>query len=266
MTIPLASGLRLPSGPAPGGQSWQLCRTMRRLSIGTYNWLTDGRSDLVPNEVAITDYNLLTLRLRHPREVVITRFTNREEPLNGADWEWWFGRPGRWVGVRVEAKKLDSRGRRYVDLRKAVGDPARDQVGLLIEAASRAGLPACYVFYNGEPEDAVVWRQSPCLGSHNWEWGCAVAGAGAVKRVTETPSDLVADLGPLSLPWSHFVCCARTEGLPKHVEQVLVELGEETSPNRDVLPPYARHLIDDGQPVRHPPELAGVMVVRDDAV
>jgi hypothetical protein len=42
---------------------------LRRLSMATYSWLTEGRPDLVPNEVSITDHNLLVLRLRQARAV-----------------------------------------------------------------------------------------------------------------------------------------------------------------------------------------------------
>lgn len=62
MTLPLAPGVHLPSGRAPGGTYWALCRTRRRLSMNTYNWLTQGRPDLVPSETSITDHNLLVLR------------------------------------------------------------------------------------------------------------------------------------------------------------------------------------------------------------
>lgn len=235
--------------------------------MATYSWLTDGRPDLVPNEVSITDHNLLVLRLRHPNQVLVARFTNREEPSNGADWEWWFGRPGRWSGTRVQAKKLDSQGRRYIDLRKTVGDPARDQVDVLRESAWRAGLPACYVLYNGEPADPVRWRVSPCLGLQDWERGCAIAGASRVKQVIDADSDRVADLGPISLPWAHLVCCGDdgTGGLADHVARQLGELGEESPSIRDALPPYARHLLDaDEEPVVPPAELVGLAVIRDD--
>jgi hypothetical protein len=267
MTLPLDPGLRLPSGPAPGGRRWALCRTLRRLSMRTYGWLTDGRPDLVPNEVSITDHNLLVLRLRHPTQVLVARFTNREEPFNGADWEWWFGRPGRWSGMRVQAKKLDSQGRRYIDLRKTVGDPARDQIDVLRDSAGRAGLPACYVFYNGDSADSVAWRASECLGVQDWEWGCAIAGASSVKKVIDTGSDRVTDLGPISLPWAHLVCCggAGTRGLAEHVARQLGVLGEESPSTRDVLPAYAQHLVDpDHARAAPPPELIGVAVIRDE--
>lgn len=264
MSLPLAPGIRLPGGPAPGGQRLELCRTFRRLSMRTYNWLTTGRPDLVPNETSITDFNLLVLRRRHPQELLIHRFTNRQEPLTGGDWEWWFGSPGRWAGTRIQAKKLDAAGRRYLGLDKSVGDPAERQIDILRQSSRRDGLPAAYVFYNGAPETTVKWRASPCLSANDWERGCAIASATNVQQKIDVDSDLVSAIAPISLPWGDLLCCKKAAGLADQVAGQLRSLGEETGAIRDQLPDYVEHLFNpDARTGPVPAEVVGVAVLLD---
>lgn len=252
----------LPPGPAPGGSRSNVCRTFQLCSRDTYVWLTDSRPDLVPNEISVTDRNLMEIRRHHPRQVAIRRFGSREEAGNGADWERWLGRRGDWTGMRVQAKKLDADGARYVQLNHEVGDPPRRQSDLFREAAAVAGLPAVYVLYNGETPSPLGWRRSTCVRDQEWQWGCAVASAGEVLRAG---SDRVGDLAHLALPWADLVCCGAGWDLAHQARHVIEGLGDRTPSRRDVLPDHARALTARDQPGRQGPRaLAGVVVVTDE--
>jgi len=76
---------------------------------------------MVPFETSITDANLYQLWLNHQPEIHIWRYSGTQEKRTGADWEWWIGGGGHWLGARVQAKKLDEMGRRYSTLWKTDG-------------------------------------------------------------------------------------------------------------------------------------------------
>ena len=246
------------------GDLGDLCQTFRYLALDTNRWLTLSRPDLVPNEISITDRNLMLLRLHHPGRVLVRRFAVRDESLNGADWEWWLGSHGRWAGMRVQAKKLDANGDRYVNLRHEVGDPPRRQIDILRRDAQRVGLPAAYVLYNGDSLARASWGPSPCGHQEVRLRGCAIAGAGRVESVLNGGSDRLAEVAPISLPWSDLVCCGGGQDLAAHVGGLMAALGEDAIGRRDVLPPYAQALLS-GEPhtERGVPVLAGVVVVME---
>ena len=105
----------IPGGPVgisgvPYSQT-ALCQSFIALANRTSLWMTYARQpNLVPGETAITDFNLFNLWLQYPNQVRIWRHSARREARSGADWEWWLGGNGAWLGLRVQAKKLDNVG------------------------------------------------------------------------------------------------------------------------------------------------------------
>ncbi|WP_419179043.1 DUF6615 family protein [Prescottella equi] len=70
-----------------------------------------------PGEEALTDINLLKLRLRIPT-LRVKKYDKKAESRNGADWEWWIGssRDKRWIQLRVQAKRSSHAGLHYSSL------------------------------------------------------------------------------------------------------------------------------------------------------
>jgi hypothetical protein len=68
------------------------------------------------NEETIT--NLLMLRLQEitSPHLRVKSFTKKQESRTGADWEWWLGTPGNWVGFRLQAKVINFRSESFEHL------------------------------------------------------------------------------------------------------------------------------------------------------
>lgn len=171
-------------------------------------------------EESITDHNLFALDEAHAA-LTVYKFDSGEEPLNGADFDWWLGSDtAGWTGIRFQAKKLDDGV--YAKLGYRVG--VDRQYDLLIEEALSDGVWPFYCFYNGweggwppaisnaacrngrEPVTLNSPRgRDACTHVSLEHFGCAVAPAQAVRRRhrgarrgrLEFESYL-----PASVPWS----------------------------------------------------------------
>src|ERR1700674_228364 len=104
-----------PGGPA-GSKS--LCATFCQSAIWTWNCLKYARQTGIQlGEESLTDLNLLNIQICHPSEVRTKKFSrNTEGKVTGADWEWWFGSPSGWLGLRIQAKKLNNLSSQYDEL------------------------------------------------------------------------------------------------------------------------------------------------------
>ncbi len=187
--------------------------TWHKVSIGPSRGLTFG-------EESITDHNLFELDRRCPK-VEVYKFNKAEEPMNGADFEWWVGNDGTgWIGIRFQAKKLDDGN--YVELRHRIR--GLRQYDLLLENAWRDNVWAFYCFYNGWecgwPDDVPnaacpkgyvpTWDgvgKSACVHAALQDFGCAIAPAIAVaRRHSGEPRRGHTSLEEylrFSRPWSH---------------------------------------------------------------
>jgi hypothetical protein len=235
-----------------------LCHTFASLAVRTYQWLTGSRiPHMVPFETSITDANLYELWLNHQREVQIWRYSGPREKRTGADWEWWIGGGGHWLGARVQAKKLDDAGRQYTTLWKTDGGVR--QIDTLIGAARAAALPALYCFYNGAAGTPAGWR-SQCANPVPEElFGCAVADAVAVSR----GSDRIEDVSPISIPWSDLVCCDHDLPLGVRAADVVSRLTGQDHSARKTLPTYVRGAVlnELGGNDEHLRTLAGILLI-----
>jgi hypothetical protein len=175
----------------------------------THARLTAGRQHVVElHEETITQDLLLDISTDFPA-ITVTTFTKQREGRNGADWqwEWWFeGR--QWSGLWVQAKRLKRLASDQLgyDLNYKRGN--KRQIDLLIEDASRAGMQAAYVLYNG-----------PDLNIDTFKWGCrrlpARAAFFGVSFVLATVARDLADAGTVDLgtvgghsrPWSCLASC-----------------------------------------------------------
>lgn len=195
-----------------------LIADMDAIAIATWERVSLGPGmGMSLREDGITDENLFRLARDHPA-LVCRKFTSREEPLNGADWEWWIGSDDEgWIALRIQAKKLAAM--RYDELRYRAASQERVQCRVLVEqtesdADGKAVYPF-YCFYNGweEPEGwppDVPWTVG-CAKPANCKtvpdvriFGCALAPANDVLQVIDSsPTSLEAsEVLPLQRPWS----------------------------------------------------------------
>jgi hypothetical protein len=92
----------------------------------TWDFLAEGASyKILPGEETLTDINLIELKRTLPPLIYTEKFTRyREGRDTAADWEWWIGDRDTWLGLRVQAKRLDPYTQRYElfagDRRKAL--------------------------------------------------------------------------------------------------------------------------------------------------
>jgi hypothetical protein len=238
-----------------------LCQSFIGLATHTFHWMTLARQpNLVPGETAVTDFNLFRLWATHPLQVAIWRHSQRRESRSGADWEWWLGGPGGWVGFRVQAKKLDDSGVRYQHLFRSVR--GQRQIDTLIDQARATGITPIYCFYNGLPGVLASWRAS-CSGTLPPQArGCTVASARSVRLLN---SDELAQLAPVSAPWSDLVCCQPGAGLADAAAASATALDGQTVQPAGELPTYVRRAVlgeirglDD-----HLRSLDGIMVIEE---
>jgi len=175
-----------------------------------WNWLkTSMKTGIIISEESITDFVLLELQYRHPYEIITQKYTKRQESQTGCDWEWWFTSGVNWLGLRIQAKKLDSNNLEYPELDK-VNKYGR-QVDLLISNAlqSQPKRVPLYVFYNYWDNSKYTLASWNC-GTYPRDvemLGCGLVDALRIKNVLNTGSKLLKDIAPSMYPWSCLVCC-----------------------------------------------------------
>jgi len=165
------------------------------------------------SEESATDINLLELQMRHPYEVRTQKFTKPTEARIGADWEWWLGSEGYWLGLRAQAKKIDSQNLRYpyLDHRSRHGR----QIELLI-SNSLAGNPPTipiYILYNywdsGRFDPPWLCPTYPKIPQM---LGCGLCEAVAIKSIVDRGRNELKDIAQMMYPWSCLICCAGFSG------------------------------------------------------
>ncbi len=247
-----------------------LCATLTWLSTRTWRALELGTQHIVPwHEPTITQVNLLDLAIRHPTEVRVFPYSTRiEGNQTGADWEWWIGRSGSWIGLRVQAKKLDTPSLRYPELAKVTY--RRPQVDRLINDAVQNKRHPIYCFYNyWNPVFAVPWNcrsfaPDPAL------LGCAIADAYPIQSLVRGKRDALGDVLPLCLPWSCIACCPG--GMPpggRTVDRIVAVLQNLPGAGDGMpvtvhtsLPRYVEALLQGETEVEGIPDIPYVVVTR----
>ena len=191
-----------------------LCEALVQLTAAT--WLEIGAGEVCwqpLNEEAITDYNLMRLAYAVP-SAIVEKHSKRRENRTGADWEWWVGRPGAYVGFRIQAKRLDTHAKTYPHLFSTKAE-ATYQIDKLISRAE-SDVPRRYpiiAFYNYWFSTDRPSADSPC-GSfdavdelHGW----TLASAYLIREVLRrTPTKRLAAFRSLQFPVPCLFCCPAT--------------------------------------------------------
>ena len=224
-------------------------------------------SGLLFGEETITERNLLELKRRHPKSVVLQSFTKSQEAANGADWEWWFVDRPSLTGfpIRVQAKRLSKRSTTFGRLLTYRAPKApKPQIDMLIDQANSAGMVPIHCFYINE-------RVSKKLGDEfrsrfpyldpRFEFGCWV---GLSTKIRSAQKKRLKDLHGLIFPWHFLVCAAASDSpinssLPMQVRNTLERppnvSEQEQAVNLELpevsrLPDYVLELLDRGRIAR----------------
>jgi len=246
-----------------------LCSTFLGVSLRTWDALRLGRvTGVTWSEPTITEVNLLDIQLRLADIVRVFKFSAWEESTKtGADWEWWIGQPGRWLGLRIQAKKIHRYGRRYPKL--AYRSASGLQADLLIGDAIPTMTPL-YCFYNyWDDSPPRMWWNCPHFQRDPRLLGCAIADAYAVRNLIHAGKNRVDDVLPLCLPWSCLACCscdiAPGERVEDRVAGVLQALpGRENRPPPPIhteLPLYVQAALEGRLVEQEPPHVPLLLVL-----
>lgn len=186
-----------------------LCEDFAFQATRTWDFLAEGaRYKLLPGEETLTDINLLELKRRLPTFIYVEKFTRyREGRDTGADWEWWISSHDEWLGLRVQAKKLDPLTQRY-ELFRTDAEKALAQSESLMAAAaagSEERLYPVYCFYNTNcptPPDPPCSPRQP----DGRVFGCTLVAAPVVRELLRAGKSLYTDFAPFAIPWSCLFC------------------------------------------------------------
>lgn len=226
----------------------RLCKDFVEQAVKTWKYIELSElTNIGLSEESITDINLLDLQRTHPSEILTQKFSKPRESQIGADWEWWLGSQGKWLGLRIQAKKLDPDNLSYPFL-EHVSTNGR-QIELLINHSLIQQPPRIpiYIFYNywDMQQFSAPWLCQtfpPQLEA----LGCGVVEAQLVKRILDAGSNQLADIANLMYPWSCLVCChgyskasGDSEKLPSRAFNFLSNAFERF-PNEEYEPRYKR--------------------------
>ena len=199
---------------------------------------------LIRDEETITNDLLLNIARAHPWEVITWQFHQGDEKLTGADWEWWLTNGASWLGLLIQAKRLDPKSHRYKQIKHKVGKAKTPQIELLIATAAGKGIDPLYFFYNysPSPQAAFTWNccKHPLKGR---QYGCTAAHAFAVKQMLNRGGAGLPKMSQISLPMRCLVCCPvlsdPDHSLPGRANGVTKELKSLVSRFADIRPPEA---------------------------
>ena len=159
------------------------------------------------SEETITETILLDLKANHPGKLFIQPFSKRQERWNGADWEWWIGRDGNWIGMRVQAKRIALPDEEFHELFYKSKTAPKRQIEYLIEQARADDLVPIYTLYAHSRHEARLSSQirhcNLILPDAFYQFGCLVAHAQDVKNRASLKLSEIADF---SFPWHLLVC------------------------------------------------------------
>lgn len=186
-----------------------LCNDFIQQSIKTWNIIRFSEiTGISYGEESLTDANLLELQIKHPFEIKTKSFTRHQESINGADWEWWLGSGDQWLGIRIQAKKINPSLLRYEHIEHS--NKHGRQVDLLIHHSynSHPRRIPLYVFYNFWNTDRYDPPWNCGTYAKNLELlGCGISHALAVRSVINQPSDNLHDISRIMYPWSCIIYC-----------------------------------------------------------
>lgn len=195
-----------------------LCDALDQLCAYTWKEISAGHSSRQPlDEESVTNYNLMRLVTAVP-SVIAEKHSKPKESRSGADWEWWIGRPGSFVGFRFQAKIVNPQLGIYKHLYHKKSE-ALKQVDKLIDGSEKSS-PQTYplfCFYNFLNTSAHSVSSIPCrkISTNHDLAGWTVISAYALRSILSvTPTKSFDDFAPLMVPIRCLHCCPKFMQLP----------------------------------------------------
>src|SRR5207244_2032207 len=94
-----------------------LCDSFRIRASATWDRIREeAQTGIRADEEALTANNLHELQKLNPQENCAKTYSKHREARTGADWEWWVASGGQWLGLLVQAKRLDPARLEYTHL------------------------------------------------------------------------------------------------------------------------------------------------------
>jgi hypothetical protein len=188
----------------------RLCEGFASLSRWTYRTLRfANQQPFSIREETITESLLMLLLQKYPHRIKIHKFTQKDESVTGADWDWLFVGRSQVFRMRIQAKKLYLSGK-YESLNYPTDKNKPRQVSNLIASAKQATPPRfpAYCFYNH-------WTGKPDLGGKYCGLkapsgvvkGCTIAAASRVQLLVNQSVDDLASVAKISIPLNSLACC-----------------------------------------------------------
>lgn len=187
-----------------------LCEDFVIQSRRTWNTIKKSESiHLNFSEESITDLNLLELQHKHPLDIITVKFDKPQESIEGADWEWGLISSSRYMGLRIQAKKIRSRTLCYPKLDYVTPGGSR-QIDELINRAKKDSPPKVpfYVLYNYWDRNNYRARWLCPLRRRDIRMlGCGIVEARALRTVVNQGKKRLFDIDGMMYPWSCLMCC-----------------------------------------------------------
>lgn len=129
------------------------CDEFRRLAKRTWDRLrvtTGGGVYTTLSEPSITEDILLELAVFNSNHVRLYKTSQKNEPKQGTDWEFFIGRNERWIRYAIQAKKIDLKTGKYdrLDHKVPNNKQGKLQLEILKEYATANDAVPLYCFYN----------------------------------------------------------------------------------------------------------------------
>ncbi len=175
----------------------QLCEIFKALSVLAFEWAE--RQDSVKEET-LTDW--LLDRASFSPFVFYHSFTRRQEAFWGADWDWYIVSSGRWLSMRIQAKRLHARKNHRPSL--AYKNSHGLQIDHLLNSSRHHRLVPLYCFYNAEPN--LITRCKSPQATHRQE-GILLASGVQMKNLLLNHGIYTCDISNSSIPLPCIFCC-----------------------------------------------------------
>jgi len=163
------------------------------------------------NEETLTEMSALRLARSIDRSKFrVDLFNKGKEKKTGADWEWAFRVGGRFLRLRVQAKRLFANGRYQSFKRRGA------QTNTLLAQARKSGAYPCFVFFNYEAGLAVKrirkqdGRLCDCPDFRGFTYfGATLASAELIAAPHRAGT---AEIHKVAIPWHCLFCRLRSYG------------------------------------------------------
>jgi hypothetical protein len=181
----------------------ELCNLFMARSVETWSLLRRARLVNVSfKEESITDLHLLAFSEAGIEGFSVQGISRQDERANGADYEWWFGdRSGRWLGMRVQAKRVDHKE----TLRALNYLPAGATI-----TQSRALMDTCLKL-NMLPTYCLYLYSGAFLEPLH---GCSLLSPFIVSAFKPNSKITLAQVNRCLVPWTLLVCTERSKWQP----------------------------------------------------